>query len=153
MKFLLSLYSLCFLTLNTWAQDAASSYTVQEGDSPAKIAAALHIKLKDLLAANPGLNPKTMQIGQQLALPAAASVPAAADAAIPAEDPANVVPAAPATKEPALSGKTYAVKKGDTPERIARRLKIKLDDFLAANPGIDATGLQIGQKLQVPARH
>ena len=137
------------LGFNTWAQDAASSYTVQEGDSPAKIAAAFHIKLQDLLAANPGLNPKTMQIGQQLTLPAA-TTPATADAVAPAVDPANVVPAA---KETAVSGKTITVKKGDTPEKIARRLKIKLENFLSANPGIDATGLQIGQKLQVPAGH
>ncbi|MEN9359629.1 MAG: hypothetical protein RL095_1164 [Verrucomicrobiota bacterium] len=144
MKTLLAFCCCSFLSFAALAQDAANTYTVQEGDSPAKIAKSLQIKLKDLLAANPGVNPKNLQIGQILLLPASAPAEVAADpAADPAEIPAEAV-------APAPGGKTYTVKKGDTPERIARRLKIKLADLLAANPELDSTGLQIGQKLQLP---
>ena len=47
---------------------------------------------------------------------------------------------------------TYSIKRGDTPERIARKLKVKLADLLSAN-NLDESAsrrLQIGQKLVVP---
>jgi cell envelope opacity-associated protein A len=51
---------------------------------------------------------------------------------------------------PASSGKTYTVKKGDTPVAIAKKLKVPYDDLMALNHIEDPHKLQIGQKLLIP---
>jgi LysM repeat protein len=43
---------------------------VQAGDTPAAIARRYGFKLDALMAANPGLNPTRMKVGQVLNLPA-----------------------------------------------------------------------------------
>jgi LysM repeat protein len=48
--------------------------------------------------------------------------------------------------------KTYVVAKGDSPAKIARKLKIPYDDLMAANHIDDPHKLQIGQKLIIPAK-
>jgi LysM repeat protein len=54
------------------------------------------------------------------------------------------------TGEPASSGKTYIVKKGDNPVTIAKRLKVSYDDLIALNHIEDPRKLRIGQKLLIP---
>jgi hypothetical protein len=51
---------------------------------------------------------------------------------------------------PSSSGKTYIVKKGDTPVAIAKKLKVPYDDLMALNHIEDPHKLQIGQKLLIP---
>ena len=53
--------------------DGASgkTYTVVKGDTPSKIAAKTGTTATALMAANPGLNPNKMAIGQKINLPAA----------------------------------------------------------------------------------
>ena len=46
------------------------SYAVQKGETPAAIARKYGVKLDALLAANPGLNPNRLRIGQTLVIPA-----------------------------------------------------------------------------------
>ncbi|MCJ1290005.1 hypothetical protein MMC34_001540 [Xylographa carneopallida] len=46
-----------------------STYTIQPGDTLSAIAASRSIALDDLLAANPGINPPELQIGQVINLP------------------------------------------------------------------------------------
>jgi len=48
------------------------------------------------------------------------------------------------------SGKTYVVKKGDSPVTIAKKLKVSYSDLMALNHIEDARKLKIGQKLLVP---
>ena len=48
------------------------------------------------------------------------------------------------------SGKTYIVKKGDSPVAIAKGLKVSYNDLMALNHIDDPRKLQIGQKLLVP---
>lgn len=48
------------------------------------------------------------------------------------------------------SGKTYIVKKGDSPVGIAKKLKVSYSDLMALNHIDDPRKLQIGQKLLVP---
>lgn len=47
-------------------------------------------------------------------------------------------------------GKTYIVKKGDTPVTIAKKLKVSYNDLMTLNHIQDARKLQIGLKLVVP---
>ncbi len=49
---------------------AARSHRVQPGDTPASIARRYNVNLESLLAANPALHPRRMQVGQSIALPA-----------------------------------------------------------------------------------
>jgi LysM repeat protein len=83
------------------AAATAGQYTVVQGDMPQTIAKKLGIKTKDLMDANPGLDPKKLQIGQKLNVPGAApGAPAAsgvgAGATVP-EPPATVPSTAPST--------------------------------------------------------
>jgi LysM repeat protein len=55
-----------------------------------------------------------------------------------------------AKKTPPSSGKTYIVKKGDSPVTIAKKLKVTYDDLIALNHIEDPHKLQIGQKLLIP---
>jgi LysM repeat protein len=51
---------------------------------------------------------------------------------------------------PVDAAKVYVVAKGDTPARIAKKLKVPYDELLSANHIDDPHKLQIGQKLIVP---
>ena len=54
----------------------------------------------------------------------------------------------------ATAGGVYIVQSGDTPERIARKLRVRLSAFMAVN-NLDqqsARRLQIGQKLVIPGK-
>jgi LysM repeat protein len=53
-------------------------------------------------------------------------------------------------KTPSSTGKTYVVKKGDSPVGIAKKLKVSYNDLMALNHIDDARKLQIGQKLLIP---
>jgi LysM repeat protein len=53
-----------------------STYTVQSGDIPDTIAAKFGITVDALLAANPGVDPNNLQVGQVLVIPPAAPTPA-----------------------------------------------------------------------------
>lgn len=48
---------------------ARRTHRVQAGETPSSIARRYNVKLEALLAANPGLNPKRMQVGQTLKVP------------------------------------------------------------------------------------
>lgn len=48
--------------------------------------------------------------------------------------------------------RTYVVKAGDIPSRIASKHGITMDALLAANPNLSAKHMQIGQTLTIPAR-
>lgn len=51
-----------------------------------------------------------------------------------------------------LTGDTYVVVKGDNPYSIAKKFHISYNDLLTANGIKDATKIQIGQKLKIPAK-
>lgn len=46
-----------------------TTYVVQAGDFPAKIAETFGVSLEDLLAANPGINPTDLQVGDVIIIP------------------------------------------------------------------------------------
>jgi LysM repeat protein len=58
----------------------------------------------------------------------------------------------PGTGTPSSGEGTYVVQEGDTCGAIAEANGVTLEDFLAANPAIDAdcTNLQVGQEVVIP---
>ncbi len=118
---------------------AGGEYVVAKGDSLAKIAKKNGVTLKALTAANPGLNPKKLKIGQKLVLPAGGKSTVDGAAA----------PAAAATAEP--ESESYTVKSGDTLTKIAKAHHVKLKELQAAN-GLTTTKIKVGEKLKIPAK-
>lgn len=131
-------------------------YTVKKGDTLGGIAYRNRVTLSSLLAANNmGMkDAKRLRIGQKLTIPAPGSKVAVSKKSVKtAKKTAAKKAAAKSAAKVALNADgTYSVKRGDSPERIARKLKVKLDDLLKANNLDEAASrrLQIGQKLIVP---
>ncbi|KAI5358364.1 putative transglycosylase SLT domain 1, LysM domain, Lysozyme-like domain superfamily [Septoria linicola] len=97
-------------------------YTVQSGDTFWSISQKLGISLQALEAANPGVAAANLQVGQVLNVPGAAP---------------------PVAK--------YTIVPGDTLWSISRKVGNSLGALQAANPGIDAANLQIGQVITLPS--
>ena len=123
-------------------------YIVKRGDTPEKIARRHGVKLSALMSVNnlTQESARRLRIGQKLIIPGKSAKAAPAKSIKSAKKSS-----APA---PALEGGKYTVKSGDTPERIARRYKVKLSELLSANNLDEAAArrLQIGQKLIIPGQ-
>ena len=50
------------------------------------------------------------------------------------------------------TGRVYTVQGGDTLAAISRKFNVKLDALAAANPGLDARKLRVGQTVNIPGR-
>jgi len=120
------------------AAAAGADYVVVKGDSLAKIAKKNGVTLKALQAANPGVVPTKLKVGQKLTIPAGGSV--------------STSSAAPTT---AVAGETttasYTVKSGDTLTKIAKSHGTTVKAIEAAN-GLSTTKIKVGQKLKIPSK-
>lgn len=124
--------------------DAAKEYIVVQGDTPAKIAKAHGVSLEAFMAANPGLQPRRLQIKQKLVIPPptpAATTPAAAAAA---------GTTASAGAGAAEGEKVHVVKRGDNLTKIARLHGTTVKALRAAN-SLKTDRIHEGQKLKIPA--
>jgi LysM repeat protein len=129
-----------------------ATYTVKANDTLSSIASLLGVSLEDLMAANPGVDSSSLSIGQVLVVPQGGE-PQPTPAAEPTEEPDDPTPTTepePVTT-PSSLGQTYTVQSGDIPVTIAERFGITVEELLAANPGIDPRGLQVGDVLIIPA--
>jgi len=117
---------------------AGSEYVVAKGDSLAKIAKKSGVTLKALQAANPGVVPTKLKVGQKLTIPAGGKT--SAEAAAPAVAAAGDA-----------SGATYTVKSGDTLTKIAKKNGTTAKAIQAAN-GLTTTKIKVGQKLKIPSK-
>ncbi|WCK52653.1 3D domain-containing protein [Aneurinibacillus sp. Ricciae_BoGa-3] len=100
----------------------AQNYVVQDNDTFWTISQAHHLPLNDVLAANRGVNPLTLQAGQTINLPDQAA------------------PTAP---------RTYKASDNDTFWGIAKKFNIPLATVLAANPNIEPTQLAGGMIVKL----
>ncbi len=100
-------------------------------------------KWKDIIKANPGVDPEGLKVGQKLNLPDIAGVS-------PTSSNNDVV-----SGTPESSG-TYTVQAGDTTlAKIAEKELGSSKDWpkiVEANPGLDPRKLRIGQKLIIPGK-
>lgn len=110
-----------------------SEYVVKTGDIPAQIAKDHGVSLNALMQANPGLEPRRLQVGKKLQIPA----PAAAEAAAPGADPN--------AEKPLI----HLVKGGDNLTKIARTYGVTIKELRSAN-NLKTDRINVGQKLKVP---
>lgn len=101
-------------------------YTIIPGDSLFGLAKRFEITVDAIIAANPGINPQNLQIGQRICIP----VP-----------PSGSCP----------GGFMYVIKANDTFYSIARRFGTVVPALIAANPNVNPDRLVIGQSICVPA--
>ena len=118
---------------------AGTEYVVVNGDSLAKIAKKNGVTLKALEAANPGVEPTKLKVGQKL------TIPASGGAAAPAAT------ARPASTGSGAGGETYTVKSGDTLTKIAKAHGTTVKAIEAEN-NLTTTKIKVGQKLKIPAK-
>jgi LysM repeat protein len=53
----------------TGVRNADGTYTIAAGDTLAKVAKKFALRLDDVLAENPGLDPSRLRVGQKIKLP------------------------------------------------------------------------------------
>ncbi|HEX3047387.1 MAG TPA: LysM peptidoglycan-binding domain-containing protein [Bacillota bacterium] len=102
-------------------------YTIRPGDAFYNLAPRFNTTISALQAANPGVNPANLQIGQQICIPVATT---------PGSCP---------------GGFMYTVLPGETLYGLATRYGIVVPALIAANPGITPEGLKAGQRICIPA--
>lgn len=114
-----------------------SEYLVVKGDSLTTIAKAHHVTLKELEAANPGVDSKHLKIGQKIVIPASSG--------------SSAITPTGAAVTPDAGADTYTVKSGDTLTTIAKKHGTTVKALQAAN-NLTTTKIKVGQKLKLPAR-
>lgn len=122
---------------STEAAAETAVYTVQAGDHLWGIARKFGTTVRDLQAMNALDDTSALQIGQQLSLPAGATV---AVAVPPVVTPAPQVPA---------SGSTYQVVAGDNLSKIAKRFNTRVATLKRLN-GLTDDRILVGDTLVVP---
>ena len=134
-------------------------YKVKRGDTPGKIAYRHKVSVAALMQANnlTEEDARKLSIGRKLVIPAAGTKAVYKKSTAVAKKSKNVksvknTKSTNVDKSALNADGTYTIKRGDSPERIARKFKIKLADLLSAN-NLDENSsrrLQLGQKLIIP---
>lgn len=101
-------------------------YAIKPGDYLYKLALQFNTTVASIIAANPGINPINLIIGQQVCIPEQKNYPSC------------------------TQGFYHVINSGETIYSIARSNDILLADLLNANPGIDPNRLLAGQVLCIP---
>lgn len=96
-------------------------YVIQPGDTLQFIANRLEVLLSRILAANPGIDPYNLRIGQIICIPAC---------------PPN--------------HKAYILQPGDTLYELARTFNVTIASILEANPSVDPQSLRVAQRICIP---
>ena len=115
-------------------------YTVIKGDTFATIAKKFPgVTAKAIQDANPTVDPKKLQIGQKLHIPASTTTPTVAPTATPGMAAMS-----------AGGEQTYKVKSGDTLTTIAKKYHTTIKALQSAN-NLTSTSIRVGQVLKLPA--
>ncbi|MCZ2126711.1 MAG: LysM peptidoglycan-binding domain-containing protein [Anaerolineales bacterium] len=119
------------------------AYTIEKGDTLAKLAALCGTTTQAILAANPNLK-EPLTVGQTI------TIPGASLDATPTPSAGNAT-AIPGSVTPIATASTYIIQVGDSFISIAGRHKISVADLRAANPQItNIDTIYVGQTLFIP---
>jgi LysM repeat protein len=122
----------------TVVETPGSEYVVVHGDTLGKIAKRCGVTLSALKAANPGIEPTKLKVGQKLTIPAGGTAPTATGGSVSTETGVG-------------GGETYVVRSGDTLTRIAKTHGTTVKAIEAEN-NLSTTKIHVGQKLKIPAK-
>ncbi|MFA7430274.1 MAG: LysM peptidoglycan-binding domain-containing protein [Rhodospirillaceae bacterium] len=158
-------------------QACGGSYTIRAGDTLSAIAKRCGIALPDVMASNPGIEPRRLEIGQVITLPGApetAEAPTPPTPSEPTPEPAvtprpepstgQTPPTPPSAAEWGMErvddqptddgtppGANYIVRAGDSLTEIAARFDTSVTELVKTNPQlIRQKELIQGQRLLVP---
>jgi N-acetylmuramoyl-L-alanine amidase len=107
-------------------------YIVQKGDTYYSIGKKFGVSMKAITDANPGVDPKRLQVGKTIVIPPPA-------------------PVAPTTVTPTISGEVvYTVVSGDTLSKIASKYHTTWQEIRDLN-NLPTTNIKVGQQLRIPA--
>ena len=139
---------------------ATTVHTVKKGEFLSGISKKYNVKMSAIVAANPGINPDRIRIGQKINIPGSVSAPKSDMMLASAPAPAGVTPVAanttaPVKVKPAFKPyggptKEYVVKGGDSLGKIALASGISIRALKELN-GLKKDNVRVGQKLKVPA--
>jgi LysM repeat protein len=133
-------------TVDTGAPAAGGTeYTIAKGDTLGKVAHHNGVSLKALLAANPGVSPTKLKIGQKITIPAGGT--GVGNGAVAGAT------ATAATADASADGGfvTYTVKSGDSLRKIAKAHHTTVKAIQAANH-LTTTAIKVGHKLKIPSK-
>jgi LysM repeat protein len=118
-----------------------SEYVVAKGDSFYTLGKKFGVSIKDLKAANPGVVPTKLKVGQKLQIPSGGL----------AGNGGSVVGAPGTAPSGEVSETIYVVKSRDTLTKIAHDHGVSLKALRAAND-LKTDSIKVGQKLKLPAK-
>ncbi len=119
------------------------THTVSRGETLSGIARDYDVSLEELQTSNPKVDPRRLQLGQQLTIPGGSSK---GQDTGPATSSAQPTSGAPADASPRF----HTVRSGDTFDAIAKRYGVSITALRSANPGVRPRRLQVGQKVRIP---
>jgi uncharacterized protein YkwD len=108
-------------------------HKIESGDKLLKIAAKYSSSVKDILAANPGLERYSLPVGETIAIP------------IIFNETKPII-----ETDDSEEGVYYTVQRGDIPLTIASQFDVPVEVLLSANNIVDPRLLQVGQQLLIP---
>lgn len=111
-------------------------YTIRRGDTLWMIAQRYYTSVAAIRAANPGLNPQNLTVGQTICVPS------------------RRAPRPPVTPPPSrcpVGLRTHVVQRNDSLWLIAQRYCTTVETILALNRGLTPGNLRVGQVLLIPA--
>ncbi|HLT55232.1 MAG TPA: LysM domain-containing protein [Bacillota bacterium] len=97
-------------------------YTIKPGDTLNYIAFRLETSVSRIIAANPGIDPYNLQVGQIICIPAC---------------PPNHLP--------------IIIQPGDTLYQLSQKYGVTIESILEANPSVDPNYLRVGQRICIPS--
>jgi len=142
----------------------ARTHVVKSGDTLGHLARQYGVSVAAIMQANhfDEAKARRLQVGQKLAIPASGTAAVTGKAPAKADKTAKTVKTGDkaavkgeAVKSGGVNGDgTYTIQPGDFPERIARKLGVKMSELMKANNLTPETAkrLQVGQKITVPGK-
>jgi LysM repeat protein len=117
-------------------------HEIKSGDLLSRLASKYNTTLKEILAKNPGVDPRKLRIGYKLFIPQNSTL----------DSGVSVQTASSATSTPVTNGqKVYTVKAGDYLTTIAKNNGVSLEALRKAN-NINTHIIHPGQKLVIPVK-